>query len=492
MRRARRRRVRAARSGSAVVHAHADQARDRDSRREPHVRSRLRHLQAAPSAKDPQPLVRRHHQRGRNAGPELRAGDPILRRRFRRAGLLHEPDAKEPLRLPTAAALRRADEAVLRDGQGGCRRRERAARELLAPAHRRRHRPAAARDRYPHRRRDDAAARALPAHARRRLSRLCGEPGASLLPDVAAARLQRRLCDAAQSVGLQERSLPVGRGLRRRRRQRRAAAFAAHRRDDRRRLDGDGLLQRLAGRRAVPHVPRRSLRHERQLPPGGAGRHRRQPRRHRHRRRRLVLGRPRPRRRAAREPDRESERAAGDQQLVHARRLLGRHLQRLRRRETAGRRSRAALFVVATASGAIALRARPLLSVEQLRARILRRRLGQPRRLCHSAVDAAYDRRAAPRPAHLVRVLRRSVEPLSRRSDLHEPAQHLLRHLQLLPVLDGDHDQSAGAHRAPQGHDSICTTTSRTAGCPRSRSSSRAPSSTAIRRRRSSICSRAS
>ena len=69
----------------------------------------------------------------------------------------------------------------------------------------------------------------------------------------------------------------------------------------------------------------------RQLPPGGPGWHRRQPRRARQRRRHLVLRRQGPRGDAAGQRDREPRAGRRHQQLVHAGRLLGRHLQRVRR-----------------------------------------------------------------------------------------------------------------------------------------------------------------
>ena len=65
----------------------------------------------------------------------------------------------------------------------------------------------------------------------------------------------------------------VGAGI-----QRPIPAFRLQRHHHRRRLDVDGLLQRPAGRCAVPQIPRRSLRDERQLSPGRDGWNRRQSR----------------------------------------------------------------------------------------------------------------------------------------------------------------------------------------------------------------------
>ena len=57
----------------------------------------------------------------------------------------------------------------------------------------------------------DAPARPVPAHPGHRVRRLLREPRAPLLPDVAAARLQRRPRHRAQPVGLPQRPLPLGR-----------------------------------------------------------------------------------------------------------------------------------------------------------------------------------------------------------------------------------------------------------------------------------------
>ena len=78
------------------------------------------------------------------------------------------------------------------------------------------------------------------------------EPRASPVPDVATARLLRGGGDRGQSVGLQPRSLPVGREHHRRRLERRGAARWL----DWRRLDCDVLLQRAGGRRALSEVAR--------------------------------------------------------------------------------------------------------------------------------------------------------------------------------------------------------------------------------------------
>ena len=90
----------------------------------------------------------------------------------------------------------------------------------------RRHRPDLANPRPAHHQRECAAGRPfqLTNGTMLRLRRLCGEPGAPLLPDVAAAELQRLGGQPRQSVGLQRQPVLLGRSDRRRRHQRRGAA----------------------------------------------------------------------------------------------------------------------------------------------------------------------------------------------------------------------------------------------------------------------------
>ena len=64
--------------------------------------------------------------------------------------------------------------------------------------------------RYPHPQREQLAPWTFPDHAGHSLRRVCGEPCASCLPDVATVGLQRELCDAAESQRMQGRSVPVG------------------------------------------------------------------------------------------------------------------------------------------------------------------------------------------------------------------------------------------------------------------------------------------
>ena len=93
-----------------------------------------------------------------------------------------------------------------------------------------RHGPGERRDRHAPPEPDDPPPWPVPAHAGHPLRRVRGEPGAPLLPDVAAARLQRDAGDRRQPRRLPERPLPLGRGHHRRRQQRRGAAGELHRR----------------------------------------------------------------------------------------------------------------------------------------------------------------------------------------------------------------------------------------------------------------------
>ena len=165
-----------------------------------------------------------------------------------------------------------------------------------------------------------------PVRAVRRLRR---RPDPPLLPDVAA---ERGLPRPARHLGDQH-----GRG-----RQRREPAGPD--------LPGrraDGLLQHGQGDAPILRDLAAALRDQRQLPPGRAGRHRRQPHRARHRVRRVVpelLGPGGP---AAVRRDREPQPEARDQQQLHPGRLRQQHhgqhrrqLLRVRGPVAAGRRRR--------------------------------------------------------------------------------------------------------------------------------------------------------
>ncbi len=255
-----------------------------------------------------------------------------------------------------------------------------------------------------------------------------------------------------------------------------------------------GFYNVLQGDAPYLTLPRRSLRDERQLPPGRAGRHRRQPRRARHRRRRLVQRRQRPRGGAARQRDREPEPAGGTNNWYT---------------RTATPAARTAIAPTPRSPGVgsvlryLSSLQRPVPSrcdpghyylLNNYAPGYYGDGTRQSRSVRHSALDAAHDRRraaggAAPVVRATTAISGTATWPIPRTA---RSAQHLLRHLQLLPVLDGDHDQRDGARRAPEGHDgSLRRDRARVAAGGR-RSSSRAASSTAIRRRRSSICSRGS
>ena len=108
-----------------------------------------------------------------------------------------------------------------------------------------------------------------------------------------------------------------------------------------------GFYNMAQGDAPVLQRPGPALRHQRQLPPGGGGWHRRQPHRARHRFRCLLPERGGPGRRPAGRGDREPEPQAGHEQQLHPGRLRQRHrrehgrqLLRVRRPGPAGRRGR--------------------------------------------------------------------------------------------------------------------------------------------------------
>ena len=175
--------------------------------------------------------------------------------------------------------------------------------------------------------------------------------------------------DAREPVRLPRRPLPLGRDHHRRGHQRRAAAARASptRRPARARpsmgfynvLQGDApYFKSLADTYAMSDNFHQAIQ-------GGTGA---EPHRARHRRRRLVQRRQRQRDRAAGARDREPRSAGRHEQLVHAGRLLRRHLQRLLR----SRRSRASTEVTATCTSSAReaeLRAGALLPPQQLQPR---------------------------------------------------------------------------------------------------------------------------
>ena len=188
-------------------HADPDQARDPDHRREPHFRSRVRHLHAASGSERAQPAVGRHRQGRRHAGPERRARTPV-------AGIGHRcvlHRARTHHAVQDAAVDqhgRRPDQSVFRIGSGGAIHRTGLAHCGVRRARRRWHRPEKGHRRH-----------ALPGHAGEcagrharvdQLPRLCQQPRAPVLPDVAAARLQHADRVRAQPERLPQRTCSRG------------------------------------------------------------------------------------------------------------------------------------------------------------------------------------------------------------------------------------------------------------------------------------------
>ena len=139
----------------------------------------------------------------------------------------------------------------------------------------RRHRPDLEDARHPHLGCERFAARPLSVDQRHHvhLQLLRGQPRASFLPDVAAARLRGRTHHAGTAVRLRRKPVLLGRDHGRGRHQRpRTSGDLQHRvladgDDHRRRLHLAGLLQCAARRRAVFQESRRQLCDERQLSP---------------------------------------------------------------------------------------------------------------------------------------------------------------------------------------------------------------------------------
>ena len=188
--------------------------------------------------------------------------------------------------------------------------------------------------------------------------------------------------------------------------------------------------------------------------------------------------------------------------------LLRRRLvQQLLRHQPAGRRRDRDVPALAAAPDRSALRARPLLPAEQLQPGLLRQRQQRLHRhqpeqhgVHHSAILDAAASATTCCDAHVSwkyygdqwnNYVPRPL-PAQLRGDRQE-YRRVLQHLQPVPVRHVDHVTTpTGPQRAHPGHRRTCTRTSPTARCRRSPSSSRAAWSTAIRRLRSSTCSRAS
>lgn len=94
-------------------HYDAHQARHRHHRRKPHLRPRLRHLQAQGRREDLEPPLQRHRKGRRQARTQLLPLRPVLRarqHRQRNRRLLQQPPVQEHLQhAPTCARRRSAN-----------------------------------------------------------------------------------------------------------------------------------------------------------------------------------------------------------------------------------------------------------------------------------------------------------------------------------------------------------------------------------------------
>ena len=84
-----------------AFHRYTHQARHRDHRREPHLRSRLRHLSARAGADGFEPALQGYRQRRRNSRPQLLAGRPRIPPSTTTTGRCHPSD-----NTPTLCCLR--------------------------------------------------------------------------------------------------------------------------------------------------------------------------------------------------------------------------------------------------------------------------------------------------------------------------------------------------------------------------------------------------
>ena len=315
--------------GERRQHPLADQARRRHRRREPLVRSRLRHLQAEGRPANRQPPRQGDRQRGRDRRART-SRCAIQKSAVDSAPSTYElsPAAQTPYAVLPPVLAGGAEDAVrllARRGAGG-RERRAPGRLRAAPSHRRARASRAARPtRASRRTRSTVPPGPVPALAGHRLRRLLREPGSPLLPDVAAARLQRRARDRARTPRAAVADLfpwvetTIGAGS-----NGDAQPPRLHRRDHpakaRRRwasttsLQGDvPYFKSLADTYAMSDNFHQSIQ-------GGTGR---QPHRARHRRRRLVQRRQGQRHRAARARHREP-RPAGRARTTGTRRTATR------------------------------------------------------------------------------------------------------------------------------------------------------------------------
>ena len=279
----------------------------------------------------------------------------------------------------------------------------------------------------------------------RRSARASSTAPSSATRSTASTRCTRRSRTARTTLDLGPRD---GRRL-----QRRAAAEPVHRPVDRPGRARHGLLQHGTRRRPGAQLPGPPLRDVGQLPPGGDGRHRRQPHRARHRRRRLLPGRERqrrPRRRRARSrtPIRSPARTTSTRRTATARAARP-TAAATRTARTTPRRACRGVFELPEHPAVHdvqqrRLRPGPLLPAQQLQPGLQRRRNAEHLDVHRPAAAlAADDRRRAVGPQHQLGLLRRGLRQ-------RQPGPELLRHLRSDAVLEVDHDQpgAAGEHPA--------------------------------------------
>ena len=200
----------------------------------------------------------------------------------------------------------------------------------------------------------------------------------------------------------------------------------------------DGLLQRPARRRAGVRLPGEALLDVRQLPPGGDGRNRHEPRRPRQRPGCLVRERGGSTADAAGEPDREPERPARVEQLLHPGRLRGRDVLQVLRPVAAGRRRGHRLPACQLARRLVGVRAGHVLHAEQLQPGLPRQRHQGPGSVRGPAAepeDVSDHRGRAEHASHQLGLLRPGLE-----RGRPQP-RAVLQHLQPVPVRDVDHDR---------------------------------------------------
>ncbi len=230
----------------------------------------------------------------------------------------------------------------------------------------------------------------------------------------------------------------------------------------------DGLLQRPAGRRPGARRPGPRLLHVRQLPPGGDGRHGRQPRRAGHRHGSVVPGRVGQPAGATGNQIEDPTAQPGSNNFYtqdgYSGGTYSELLRPLRSRESAPILD---YLNADLARRLVRLRTEHLLPAEQLQPRLPGQRHAGSRPVRGPAAereDVPDHRRRAERPQHQLGLLRPGLE---RRQP--EPGS-VLQHLQPVPVRDVDHDQPDAAQGAPARPRAVPEGGGRRARCRPSRS----------------------